>query len=401
MGRRRVDVQPRSNNWLGEGFCKPAGIIEFIYFESYRQPVCRELARFVVQAFNHDVGRLDESGGCIASSQAQFPDRCRSDDRGNLSVSNCQDHLRKKPLDSDADHFAGKLIPSTHAPVPVTRLSVGLESILVEEWFEASERYAMVSSRGLDRLQSPGQYPVLDRGITYPQNAGSLSGCQHLFLVRHAIPFSIFLSEIHSKEGKASPDQEIRLILLALEWPMICRFQSFCRVFLTSICAVVLTLGSTDASPQEMDHSQPTVPSTQLTIRALDAKPMRFTPQDIAAMPHKSVSVYNHHTKATEIYSGVPLADLLGKAGVPLGEHVRGKRFLIDVVAEGTDHYGVLYALAEIDPSIHTGEVIVADSIDGQKLGKDGAFKMVSTEEKRPARWVRNLSSVTLIEVNP
>ncbi len=118
-------------------------------------------------------------------------------------------------------------------------------------------------------------------------------------------------------------------------------------------------------------------------------------------MPHKSVSVYNQHTKAHETYSGVPLADLLGKVAAPLGESVRGKAFLIGVVAEGMDHYSVLYALAEVDPSIHTGDVIVADSMDGQKLGKDGAFKMVSSEEKRPARWVRNLTSISVIDVKP
>jgi hypothetical protein len=65
------------------------------------------------------------------------------------------------------------------------------------------------------------------------------------------------------------------------------------------------------------------------------------------------------------------------------------------------DSYRVLYSLAEVDPAIHTGDVIVADTIDGQKLGKDGAFKMVSSEEKRPARWVRNLSSISVIQVTP
>ena len=178
-------------------------------------------------------------------------------------------------------------------------------------------------------------------------------------------------------------------------------FQSFSHAFVVSILAAVLSVATTDAAAQDMDHSLPRVPSTQLTIRGLDGKSITLTPQDIAAMPHKSVSVYNHHTKANETYAGVPLADLLGKVGVPLGENVRGKLFLIGVVAEGTDHYSVLYALAEVDPSIHAGDVIVADSIDGQKLGKDGVFKMVSTEEKRPARWVRNLTSVTVIEVNP
>jgi hypothetical protein len=61
----------------------------------------------------------------------------------------------------------------------------------------------------------------------------------------------------------------------------------------------------------------------------------------------------------------------------------------------------VLYALAEVDPSIHAGDVIVADSMNGQKLAKDGAFKMISSEEKRPARWVRNLTSITVTEVKP
>ena len=43
---------------------------------------------------------------------------------------------------------------------------------------------------------------------------------------------------------------------------------------------------------------------------------------------------------------------------------------MIGIVAEGMDNYGVLYSLAEVDPAIHTGDVIVADTLDGQKLGR-------------------------------
>jgi hypothetical protein len=152
---------------------------------------------------------------------------------------------------------------------------------------------------------------------------------------------------------------------------------------------------------QMMDRSGPTVPSTQLTIKGLDGRSITFTPEDLAAMPHKTVAVFNFHTKAKEQYSGVPLSDLLGKAGVPIGEKVHGKLFMTAVIAQGIDKYAVLYALAEVDPSIHTGDVIVADSVDGQKLGKDGVFKLVSTEEKRPARWVRNLTDISVTEVAP
>ena len=47
---------------------------------------------------------------------------------------------------------------------------------------------------------------------------------------------------------------------------------------------------------------------------------------------------------------------------------MRGKLFMTAVIAKGTDKYSVLYALAEIDPAIHTGEVLVADSMAGPAL---------------------------------
>jgi hypothetical protein len=152
---------------------------------------------------------------------------------------------------------------------------------------------------------------------------------------------------------------------------------------------------------QQMEHSAPSAPSTHLTIKTYDGKTLNFTPEEFAALPHKSVAVFNAHSKTNETYSGVVLADLLGKAGVPLGESVRGKLFMIGVIAEGTDHYSVLYSLAEVDPAIHTGDVIVADSVDGKKLGTDGAFRMVSSEDRRPARWVRNLTSISVVKVEP
>jgi hypothetical protein len=158
------------------------------------------------------------------------------------------------------------------------------------------------------------------------------------------------------------------------------------------LCANLPTLG------QQMEHSAPSTPSTQLTIK-YDGKTTSYSPEEFAALPHKSVSVFNAHSKKNETYSGVVLSDLLTKAGVPSGESVRGKVFMTGVIAEGMDHYGVLYSLAEIDPSIHNGDVIVADTLDGQKLTKDGAFKMVSSEERRPARWVRNLSSISVVQV--
>jgi hypothetical protein len=162
----------------------------------------------------------------------------------------------------------------------------------------------------------------------------------------------------------------------------------------------MLCCGTAVAAAQQMEHSAPS-PSTHLTIKTYEGKTLTLSPEELAALPHKSVSVFNAHSKANETYSGVPLADLLSKVGVPLGESVRGKLFLTGIVASGMDGYGVLYSLAEVDPSIHTGDVIVADTVDGKKLDKDGVFKMVSSEERRPARWVRNLASISVVKVEP
>src|SRR5215472_17436560 len=87
---------------------------------------------------------------------------------------------------------------------------------------------------------------------------------------------------------------------------------------------------------QEMEHhQQATTPSTQLTLRGLDGKSVMHSPADLAAMPHKTVSVMNSHTKANETYSGIPLSDLLARVGAPQGEGVKGPKFMLGVVATG------------------------------------------------------------------
>jgi len=168
-----------------------------------------------------------------------------------------------------------------------------------------------------------------------------------------------------------------------------------------ALAILICSPGAISVSAQDMDHSRPTTPSTQLKIQGLDGKSITLSPEEFAALPHKTVSVFNAHTGANEKYSGVLITDLLAKVGAPLGENLRGSRLLTGIIAEGTDNYHVLYALAEVDPSLHAGDVIVADSVDDHKLGKSGAFQMVSTEEKHPARWVRNLTAITVVAVKP
>jgi hypothetical protein len=118
---------------------------------------------------------------------------------------------------------------------------------------------------------------------------------------------------------------------------------------------------------------------------------------DFKALQHKTITFHNAHTNADETYSGIPLSDLFAKYGVPLGKDLRGKALSLYVVAVGSDNYKAVLSLAEIDPAFHPGEVIVADQMNGKPLdAASGPFKLVVSEDKRPARSVHNLVSIEL-----
>ena len=135
--------------------------------------------------------------------------------------------------------------------------------------------------------------------------------------------------------------------------------------------------------------------STSLTLH-IDGKATVLSMAELQAMPQKTVAVHNEHTKADESYSGVLLGDLLAKYGFPVDKTTHRKMLQSYVVATGMDKYWVLYSATEVEPSEHSGDVIVAISMNGKPLGEDGAFKLVSNEDKKPQRWVRNLTAITL-----
>jgi carboxypeptidase family protein len=124
-----------------------------------------------------------------------------------------------------------------------------------------------------------------------------------------------------------------------------------------------------------------------------------FRLHQLAAYKHVTVTVHNAHTNADETYSGVPIDLLLLAAHAPLGDQLHGKAITTGVIARGSDGYEVLLSLAEVDPAFHGGDVIVADALDGKPIEKNGPFQLVVSEDKRPARWVRNLVSISLVDV--
>jgi DMSO/TMAO reductase YedYZ molybdopterin-dependent catalytic subunit len=150
------------------------------------------------------------------------------------------------------------------------------------------------------------------------------------------------------------------------------------------------------APPEMFAQSPPAV--AELRITGAVSTPLVLSVADLKKMPRKTLAVMNPHDKKKETYEGVLLEELLHKAGVPQGEQLRGPSMATYVLAEAEDGYRVVFSLAELDSGILESEVIVADTVDGAPLSaQQGPFRLVAPHEKRPARWVRMLKSITVM----
>ncbi len=168
------------------------------------------------------------------------------------------------------------------------------------------------------------------------------------------------------------------------------RAKRLVAVFVVSFCTSVL-------GAQQASVGAASATKSILGVAGPSHEPMELSAADLKAMPRTTVNFHNSHTNADETYSGVRLADVLAKMDAPLGNALRGEALANYVVATGSDGYTVVLALGEVDPSFHPGEVIVADTMDGKPLDEhSGPFKLVVTEDKRPARGVRNLIRIEL-----
>ena len=93
------------------------------------------------------------------------------------------------------------------------------------------------------------------------------------------------------------------------------------------------------------------------------------------------------------IYEGVPLAAVLGEAGIKLGKDLRGPRLANYLLAECQDGYRVAFSLAELDPSLTDQLVLLADVRNGLPLDTlEGPYRIIVPHERIPSRWARQVT---------
>jgi DMSO/TMAO reductase YedYZ molybdopterin-dependent catalytic subunit len=176
-----------------------------------------------------------------------------------------------------------------------------------------------------------------------------------------------------------------------------------CRSNHVVVFVLLLTLSWTVSSAPDTSGD---VSSTKgraedaLELRGDLPNPHRIDASELHKLPRTEVRTTDPHQPGKEIvYAGVPLAEVLKAGGMALDSGMPSIRDMVSmtVVIEAIDGYRVVFSLAELDPALTDRIILVADSKDGQPLpSREGPFRIIVPGEKLPARWVRQVKTVTV-----
>jgi hypothetical protein len=136
----------------------------------------------------------------------------------------------------------------------------------------------------------------------------------------------------------------------------------------------------------------------QLTVQIESGKPSVLSRSDVEALPH--VKVTSSVSGSSVTFEGILLRAVLEKAGVGFGETLKGKRLASCLLVEAADGYRVVFALPELDSAFIDKQIVLAFLKDGKPLDdKEGPYRIVIPDEKRMARWVRQVTTLKIMDV--
>ncbi len=142
-----------------------------------------------------------------------------------------------------------------------------------------------------------------------------------------------------------------------------------------------------------------TAPEAKLVVTGDVPTPLTLTAKDLASMQRETAEVTDADgSKST--YEGVPLQEILKKAGIPFGRQMRGKDLAGYVLASAKDGYEIVFSLGELDPDLGGERVLVADKRDGKPLFEyQGPVRLVLPADKAGARSVRMLEKLEVVKL--
>jgi len=162
---------------------------------------------------------------------------------------------------------------------------------------------------------------------------------------------------------------------------------------LSTVCAGFIFAQAPSSAPASTPAPQ------QISITGDIASPLILKADDLASMPRETVTIPDQDgTKVA--YEGVPLREILKRAGLPQGKELRGKALTTYVLSKAHDGYQVIFTLGELDTEFGNESIVVADKRDGKPLfGYQGPFRLVCPNDKAGARSVRMLETLEIVKL--
>ena len=175
--------------------------------------------------------------------------------------------------------------------------------------------------------------------------------------------------------------------------PLRCAFLAL----VVSLTACATTPGSTfdmaSPAPSQLPpgHASPPGIGSQASPLAIP-----IDAATLAGMPREAV-IATVHGKTLHC-EGVPLVNLLRAAdALPTGP-LRDARLANYVLVSARDGSRAVFSLAELEPTLGNHEAVLVDRCDDKPLDdQDGPLRLIAPEESRPARWVRQVQSITVV----
>jgi DMSO/TMAO reductase YedYZ molybdopterin-dependent catalytic subunit len=135
------------------------------------------------------------------------------------------------------------------------------------------------------------------------------------------------------------------------------------------------------------------VSAQTLSIEGDVARPGQMSIKGFETLPAVEIKAKGKDGKE-HTFKGTYLGAVIQSAGTETGKNNVSKYVLVT----GADGYKVVFSFPEVDPDFTEQSIIVATSVDGKPLpAEDGPFRIVVPNDRKQGRWVRQVTSITVI----